>query len=211
MKYNLITVEGNIGAGKTTLTKMLATQFAGKLILEEFEENPFLPKFFEDFKKMAFATELYFMAERYHQLQREMQAVELFHERVFMDYVFQKSLLYAKVNLSEQEYKLFQKLFEIINPKLPEPDLIIYVHSQVDRLVRNIHQRGRDFEQGVDPEYLKKIEQSYFQFFKQKTQQRVLILDCTEADFVAREADYKQIAEICSAEYEAGMHHFQIG
>ncbi|MFT7589810.1 MAG: deoxyguanosine kinase [Limisphaerales bacterium] len=210
MKYNLVTVEGNIGAGKTTLAKMLSRDFNGKLILEEFEDNPFLPRFFEDFNQSAFATELYFMAARYQQLQHEMQEPELFHDRVVMDYLFTKSLLYAKVNLAEQEFELFQKLFQIINPRLPEPELIIYVHSDVDRIVRNIHQRGRDFEQGVDPEYLGKIQETYFNYFKQNPHLRSVVLDCSQADFVNEPDHYSQILDIVNQDFAPGSHFFHI-
>lgn len=210
MQYNLVTIEGNIGAGKTTLAKMLAKDYRGKLILEEFEDNPFLPQFFEDFKQSAFATELYFMAERYHQLEREMQEPELFHDRVIMDYLFTKSLLYARVNLSEQEFELYHKLFQIINPRLPEPELIVYVHSEVDRIVRNIHQRGRDFEQGVNPDYLKKIQETYFNYFRQNPQMRIVVLDCSKADFVHEPAHYQKIREIVDSKFEPGTHFFHI-
>lgn len=211
MRYNLVTVEGNIGAGKTTLARMLARDFRGKLILEEFEDNPFLPQFFEDFRSRAFATELYFMAERFAQLQREMREIELFQERVIMDYLFSKSLLYARANLDGDEFELFQKLFRIINPRLPEPELIVFVHAEIDRLVRNIHARGRDFEQGVDPAYLQRIQDIYIDYFKQNPQLRVLLLDCTEADYVREPAHYARIREIASEAHEPGLHAFTVG
>lgn len=211
MPYNLITVEGNIGAGKTTLAKMLARDTKGKLVLERFEDNPFLPQFFQDFQQKAFATELFFLAERYHQLQREMQAPELFHERVVMDYLFTKSLLYAKANLDETEFQLFQKLFDIINPRLPEPELVVYVHADVDRLVANIQRRGRDFEQGVDPAYLTKIQDNYFAWFKQHPHLRILVLDNTQHDFVANPADYAWILDAVNREWSPGVHHLVVG
>ena len=211
MPYKLITVEGNIGAGKTTLAEMLARDTNGKLVLERFEDNPFLPQFFQDFQQKAFATELFFLAERYHQLQREMQAPELFHERVVMDYLFTKSLLYAKANLDETEFQLFQKLFDIINPRLPEPELVVYVHADVERLVANIQHRGREFEQGVDPAYLAKIQANYFAWFKQHPHLRILVLDNTHHDFVANPADYAWILQAVNREWDAGVHHLVVG
>ena len=211
MKYNLVTVEGNIGAGKTTLARKLAEEFDARLVLEEFENNPFLPPFIQGQKSKAFPTELYFMAERFQQLQQEIRSYDLFQDRILMDYLFNKSLLFARVNLEGDEYELFKKLFTIINPQLPQPELLIYVHSEVDRIVRNIHQRGRDFEDGVDPEYLQRLQDMYFAFFKQQPDMRILVLDCTEADFVANEEHYREIVEIVSAEYETGTHSFKIG
>ncbi len=211
MHYQLITIEGNIGAGKTSLARRLASDFQGKLILEEFEDNPFLPKFFEDFQQKAFATELYFMAERYHQLSREMSEPELFNSRVIMDYVFTKSLLFAKANLDEEEYQLFHKLFHIINPRLPEPELIVYVHASVDRLVQNIRQRGRDFEMAVDPAYLQKIQDNYFAWFRQNPQLRILVVDNEDADYVNREMDYQWYVQAMSRSWPCGLHFLKVG
>ena len=211
MHYQLVTVEGNIGAGKTTLARYFARDFSGKLILEGFEDNPFLPKFFEDFRKNAFATELYFLAERYHQLSREMQEPELFADRIIMDYLFTKSLLFAKANLDEDEFALFHKLFHIINPRLPEPELIVYVHADVDRLVRNIQQRGRDFEQGVDPAYLEKIQANYFAWFRQNPHLRIVVVDNSEADYVGNPADYLWYQQVVSRPWEPGLHFLKVG
>jgi len=211
MHYQLITVEGNIGAGKTTLAHYFARDFSGKLILERFEDNPFLPKFFEDFKQNAFATELYFMAERYHQLSREMTEPELFQSRIVMDYLFTKSLLFAKANLDEEEFTLFHKLFHIINPRLPEPELILYVHSDIDRLMRNIRERGRDFEQGVDPAYLEKIQANYFAWFRQNPHLRILVIDNNEADYVRDPDAYRWYMDIASRPWSTGLHFLQVG
>lgn len=211
MYYQLVTVEGNIGAGKTTLARYFARDFSGKLILERFEDNPFLPKFFEDFKQNAFATELYFMAERYHQLSREMQEPELFADKVVMDYLFTKSLLFAKANLTEEEFHLFHKLFHIINPRLPEPQLVLYVHADVDRLIRNIQSRGRDFEQGVDPAYLAKIQANYFAWFRQHPHLRILVVDNNEADYVKNEADYNWYVRAVSQPWKPGLHFLKVG
>lgn len=209
--YRLITVEGNIGAGKTTLARRLAEDLNGRLVLERFEDNPFLPQFFSDFKEKAFPTELFFLAERYHQLQREMQGPGLFHERVVMDYLFTKSLLYAKANLDEAEFQLFQQLFEIINPRLPEPELVVYLHADVDRLVANIRRRGRDFEQNVDPDYLRRIEANWFAWFHQHPHLRILVLDNTEGDFVAHPGQYAWILEEVCRPREAGLHPRVVG
>ena len=211
MPYQLITVEGNIGAGKTTLAKMLAKDLDAKLVLERFEDNPFLPQFFKNFEEKAFATELFFMAERYHQLQQEMQAPDLFHQQVVMDYLFTKSLLYAKANLDEAEFGLFQRLFDIINPRLPQPELVIYVHADIPRLKANIQRRGRDFEQSVTDEYLKKIQDNAFAWFHQHPDWRILILDNTDTDFVAQPEHYQWIRSLLDQEWNQGMHHLRVG
>ncbi len=211
MHYQLITIEGNIGAGKTTLARNFARDFQGKLILERFEDNPFLPRFFEDFRNNAFATELYFMAERYHQLSREMSEPELFADRIIMDYLFTKSLLFARANLNEEEFALFHKLFHIINPRLPEPELILYVHADIDRLLRNIGERGRDFEQGVDPAYLEKIQSNYFAWFRQNPHLRIVVVDNNDADYVRVPADYAWYVEMVSRSWPQGLHFLKVG
>lgn len=212
MKYNLITVEGNTGAGKTTLANMLAEEYGGELILEEFVDNPFLPKFYKEPQRYAFTTELYFMADRFHQLKQLLQTRDIFNpdKRYFTDYIFNKSLLYAKVNLEEDEYQLFARLFRIMYAEIPEPQLLIYVHSEVDRLVRNIQKRGRGFEQSVRTEYLASVEKIYFEYFKQNPQLRVLVLNTTEIDFVHKPEDFQRIQEVVTREYEPGTHiiHF---
>ncbi len=211
MNYRILTVEGNIGSGKTSLAKKLAADYQAKLILETFADNPFLQKFFVKQQDYALGMEMFFMAERYEQLKEELGNWELFQERIVIDYLFTKSLLYARANLDDTEYALYQKIFNILNPKLPQTDLIIYLHSSLDRLVSNIYTRGREFELTVKKEYLQKIETIYFEYFKQHHEQRIVILDVTDADFVNRENDFHSIQTIIETELPAGVHRFKIG
>jgi len=210
MQYSFITVEGNIGAGKTSLAKKLAERFKAKMILETFVENPFLPKFFEDPKRYAFSAELFFLADRYHQLNETLKEFDLFSTVTISDYVFMKSLLYSRVNLSDDEFKLLQRIFNIMYPSLPDPQLLVYIHSSVDRIIQNIVKRGRDFEQGVSEEYLLKIQNAYFSYFKQKPELPILIINGDNIDFVNNEDDFEQIVKLLDQEYSAGMHHIEL-
>ena len=210
MPYNFITIEGNIGAGKTTLAKRLAAELNGNLILEQFADNPFLPKFYENPKQFAFPLELFFMAERFQQLKENFSAQDLFRKFTVSDYLFRKSQLFASINLSDEEYKLYQRLFNIIHNTLPEPDLIIYLHCPVEKLVQHIHKRGRDYEQSISKNYLEKIQQMYFSFFKSQRHLPVVIIDCSNIDFVNLEEHYQLIHEIIFDHHEPGINHVVI-
>lgn len=210
MDHRIITVEGPIGSGKTSLAERLAKDYEAKLVLETFADNPFLQKFFVKQQDYALGMEMFFMAERYEQLKEELGNWELFRDRVVIDYLFTKSLLYAKANLDEVEYGLYQKIFNILNPKLPQSDLIVYLHSTPDRLITNILKRGREFERTVKKEYLKKIEDIYFEYFKQLSDQRIVIIDVSSVDFVNNDNDYFKIREIIESDMKAGMHRIKI-
>lgn len=206
MNYNFITIEGNIGAGKTTLAEMLARDLDAGLILEQFDDNPFLPEFYKDPVHKAFPLELFFMAERYQQLQETIQK-QLFQKLLISDYLFSKSLLFAQTNLKENELDLYIRLFKIIHSQLPKPDLVLYLHTSVDQLLKNIEKRGRDYEKDIKRDYLQKIEHAYFDHFKQlKNQSTVIILKADQVDFVNREIDYLRIKKILNQNFENGMY-----
>lgn len=211
MNHRIITVEGNIGSGKTSLAKKLAPEYNAKLILETFADNPFLQKFFEKQKDYALGMEMFFMAERYDQLKEELHNTELFEQNIVIDYLFEKSLLYSRVNLDEVEYNLYRKIFNILNPALPKSDLIIYLHANAERLVANIRKRGREFEQTVRIDYLKQIEEMYFSYFKQHSDNRILILDVSDADFLQNKKEYEQIKELVESDLPQGIHTYKIG
>jgi len=206
MKYNFITIEGNIGAGKTTLAHLLSKHFNARLILEEFAENPFLPKFYENRQQYAFPLELFFMAERYKQLKELLQTKDLFQNVTISDYLFTKCLLFAKVNLPEQEFLLYQKLFDIINPQLIQPDLLIYLHAPVTKLEANIKKRNRSYEQSIDPEYLFSLQETYTQYIRQH-QMKTLYVDVSNADFLSNEKHLQTILDALDKEYQNGQNY----
>ena len=175
MKHHFITVEGNIGVGKTTLTHLLAKHFNARLILEEFADNPFLPKFYENPAQYAFPLELFFMAERYKQLKDMVHTKDLFQSVTVSDYLFTKCLLFAKVNLPEEEFRLYQKLFDIIHQQLAFPDILIYLHAPVQKLQANIKKRNRLYEQGIADEYLFNIQETYTSYIKQHNIKTIFI------------------------------------
>ncbi len=206
MKYPFITIEGNIGSGKTTLAQLLSDHFNARLILEEFADNPFLPKFYENKEQYAFPLELFFMAERYKQLKDLLQTKDLFHSVTISDYMFTKCLLFAKVNLSEEEFSLYQKLFNIINPQLVQPDLLVYLHAPINKLKENIKKRNRSYEQSIDPEYLFSLQEMYTQYIKQHSI-KTLFIDVTNADFLKNPVQFQQILEALEKDYDEGQHY----
>lgn len=209
MNYNFITIEGNIGAGKTTLAHLLTKHFNARLILEQFDDNPFLPKFYENKEQYAFPLELFFMAERYKQLKDLLQTKDLFHQLTISDYLFTKSLLFAKVNLPEQEFLLYQKLFDIINPHLVQPDLLIYLHAPVKKLKENIKKRNRSYEQSIDPEYLMSLQETYTQYIKQHNI-KTLFIDASDADFLNNEAHLQTVINALGQDLDEGQHYINL-
>lgn len=203
--YNFIVVEGNIGAGKTTLATRMAEDSNARLILEQFAENPFLPKFYENREKYAFPLEMSFLAERFQQLKTELSRHDLFQPKIISDYYFLKSLIFAKANLNEAEYDLYTRLFHIINDSLPKPDLFVYLYHDIERLLVHIKKRGRPYEQNISAAYLEEIQSSYFDFLKQLSDQRILIIDVNYFDFAHNEEHYSQISGIISKPYNAGI------
>lgn len=205
-KYKYITIEGNIGAGKTTLSKMIADEFNAKLILEQFADNPFLPKFYNDPERYSFPLELSFLAARYKQLNSEIQDTDLFKSFTIADYYFAKSLIFAKSTLPNDEYNLYRQLFDIIYQQLLFPDIYVFLHVNIDRLLENIQLRGRDYERDIKGEYLKEIQDSYFSFFKTVTDFPVVVVDCSSLDFVQKPNEYAAIKNlIFNEQYKKGM------
>ena len=209
MNYHFITIEGNIGAGKTTLAHILARHFNARMILEQFADNPFLPKFYENPAQYAFPLELFFMAERYKQLKEFLQTKDMFQKLTISDYLFTKCLLFAKVNLPDEEFRLYQKLFDIMNPQLVQPDLLIYLHAPVQRLKENIKKRNRPYEQQIPTEYLFKLQETYTQYIKQHNM-RTLFVDASHADFLGNEKHIKTLLEALEKDYEPGQHYLHL-
>jgi len=208
MKYNFITIEGNIGAGKTTLASLLSKRLNARLILEEFADNPFLAKFYEKPDQYAFPLELFFMAERYKQL-KDLLHTDLFQSVTISDYLFTKCLLFAKVNLPEEEFRLYQKLFDIIHQQLLHPDILIYLHAPVKKLQENIKKRQRAFEQAIPDNYLLNIQETYINYIKQHNL-KTLFIDATNADFLGNEKHVDIIVNALERDYPNGQHYFTL-
>jgi deoxyadenosine/deoxycytidine kinase len=206
IKYNYVVIEGNIGAGKTTLARRIAEQFNAQLILEHFADNPFLPKFYEDPEKYSFPLELSFLASRYKQLKEELVPQDLFKAFSIADYYFMKSLVFAASTLTGDEYNLYRQIFYIIYGSLPKPDIYVYLHLTPERLLSNIEKRGRDYEKSITKEYLQKIQNSYFSFFKQNPENKYLVIDVNDIDFVVNESHYTKVIDaIFFDDYPVGL------
>ncbi|PWK20956.1 2-amino-4-hydroxy-6-hydroxymethyldihydropteridine diphosphokinase [Xanthomarina spongicola] len=196
--YNYIAIEGNIGAGKTSLATMISKDFNAKLILERFAENPFLPKFYEDAKRYAFTLEMSFLADRYQQISDDLSQLDLFKDFIISDYDIYKSLIFSKITLPEDEFKLYRKLFYLMYKDIAKPELYVYLYQNTERLQENIKKRGRDYEQNIENEYLDKINTGYLEFLKNQTELNVKIIDISDRDFVDNREDYLWIlSEIC--------------
>lgn len=205
-RYNYVVIEGNIGSGKTTLATRIAAEFNARLILERFADNPFLPKFYNEPEKYSFPLELSFLASRYKQLKEELVPQDLFKSFTVADYYFMKSLVFAASTLDGDEFNLYRQIFYIIYGSLPKPDIYIYLHVVPERLVMNIEKRGRPYEKKITAEYLQKIQDSYFSFFRQNPDNKYVIIDVNNLDFVANESHYGKIIEaIFEKDYPAGL------
>ncbi len=209
MKHHFITVEGNIGAGKTTLAHLLAKHYNARLILEEFAENPFLPKFYSNPEQFAFPVELFFMAERYKQLKEMVHTKDLFQSITVSDYLFTKCLLFAKVTLPDEEFRLYQKLFDIIHQQLVFPDILIYLHAPVNKLQANIKKRNREYEQAISDEYLFNLQETYTSYIKQHNIKTIFI-DATNADFLGNQAHLQVVLDALDKDFEDGQHYFSL-
>ena len=209
-KYPYIVIEGNIGTGKTSLVKLLAEEYDARCVFEEFSDNPFLPKFYEDPKKHAFPLELSFLAERYHQLKNELNTHDIFHNTIISDYYFVKSLIFAHINLPVDEFSLYKNLFDIILQKLPKPNLFVYLYSDISRLQENIKGRGRTYEKAISDTYLEQIHLGYFNFLNQQKEFPALIIDVTNLDFVNQNSDFDKILVYLNKSYTKGVHRIKL-
>lgn len=192
---NFIAIEGNIGAGKTTLANKISDDFNGKLVLERFADNPFLPKFYEDQSRYAFPLEMSFLADRYQQFSDDTSQYDLFKSFMVSDYDIYKSLIFAQVTLQEEEFKLYRKLFNLMYKEVKKPKIYVYLYQTTERLLENIKKRGRDYEQNIAPDYLESINKGYFEFLKSHPGQNNLIIELGDLDFVAHKEDYQTIID----------------
>jgi 2-amino-4-hydroxy-6-hydroxymethyldihydropteridine diphosphokinase len=191
--YRYIAIEGNIGAGKTSLATMMAYDFNAKLILERFQENAFLPMFYKDPVRFAFPLEMSFLADRYQQLLDDLTQYDLFKEYIIADYDCFKSMIFANITLQDEEYNLYKKIFHIMYKELPNPDVYIYLYQNTERLLENIKHRGRTFEQDIEASYLNKINQGYMDFIKNQHSDNIRVIDISDMDFIKNRSDYIKI------------------
>jgi len=206
MKYNYIAIEGNIGSGKTSLAKMIAKDFDARLILERFEDNSFLPKFYKDPEKYAFPLEMSFLADRYQQVKNDVTNHDLFMSFTIADYFIDKSLIFARKTLKKEELRLYSRLFNIIISKLPRPDLIIFLDATIEQVKQNIQKRGREYEKEISGSYLEKIHNGYLDYFRTSSKSTILILDTHNLDFVNKEDDYRKILSLFENIFTKGIH-----
>ena len=198
-KYNYIAIEGNIGAGKTSLATKISHDFNAKLILERFADNPFLPKFYEDANRYAFTLEMSFLADRYQQISDDLSQLDLFKDFIVSDYDVFKSMIFSKITLNEDEFSLYRKLFYLMYKDIAKPELYVYLYQNTERLQKNIKKRGRDYEQNIADDYLEKINTGYLDFLKTQKDFNVKIIDVSDRDFVLNRADYLWVLEeICA-------------
>jgi len=207
-----LVIEGNIGAGKTTLAKLIADELNAQLVLEQFADNPFLPKFYKDQERYSFPLELSFLADRYYQIKKQVFNPDLFHSLIVADYFFAKSAIFAQNTLKDDEYRLFRQIFDIVFESMPKPDLYVYLHADTNQLLKNIKMRGRDYEQDIASEYLEKIKNGYFSFFKQITTFPILVIDINNFDFVDNKDNYEKLKQsIFKSDNKFGINRLIMG
>ncbi len=209
-RYNFIAIEGCIGAGKTSLASKWAHDLGAKLVLEEFADNPFLPKFYENPERYAFPLELSFLSERFSQLKKEIIVGDLFRPTVVSDYIISKCQVFARNNLSKDEYDLFLRMFDIVQTAIPEPDLLIYLYRDTASLLKNIAKRGREYEQKIEAAYLDSIQQNYMEFIRQHPRLRAVIVDCGDLDFLENQNAYSRLSEILHTDFPTGISRFSL-
>jgi len=208
--YPYIVIEGNIGVGKTTFCSKLQEKYDARLILEQFSDNPFLPYFYENPERHAFSVELFFMTERHRQLQEELIQGDLFNQQIISDYLFIKTLLFAKNNLNEEEYRLFKRLFHVLNAHFKKPDLVVYLHRPISTLLKQIKKRGRPYEMEMSVIYLENIQKAYFDFFKMDPEYPILVVGIDDLDFEKDIHAFEMLNNLLLQKYETKVHYIDL-
>ena len=202
-----IAIEGPIGAGKTTLAKKLSADLAARLVLEQFEDNPFLQQFYDAPDQFAFQTQMFFLLSRYKQ-QLGLNELDLFHERIISDYTFQKDEIFAQLTLSAAEFGLYRQFAESLESNLARPDVIVYLQNDTERLLKHIRKRGRSYESSINAEYLQQIHEAYIDMFWRRRDLTVLIVDCSNVDFVDNDVHYILLRDRILRPLDPGVHYF---
>jgi len=210
LAYPYIVIEGNIGVGKTTFCSKLQEKYDARLILEQFSDNPFLPYFYENPERHAFSVELFFMTERHRQLQEELIQGDLFNQQIISDYLFIKTLLFAKNNLNEEEYRLFKRLFHVLNAHFKKPDLVVYLHRPISTLLKQIKKRGRPYEMEMSAIYLENIQKAYFDFFKMDPEYPILVVAIDDLDFEKDIHAFEMLNNLLLKKYETKVHYIDL-
>ena len=205
-----IAVEGPIGVGKTALARRLAAEFGARLVQEQVEENPFLRRFYDDAEKYAFPAQLFFLLERYRQ-QRELGQLDLFTQGTVADYLFAKDHIFASLTLGSDEFQLYQQIFQLLDERLPHPDLVIYLEARADVLHRRIRKRSRDYERGITQEYLEKVSEAYREYFHGYTDAPLLVINCSDIDFVEHGGDLADLIKEIRAMRQGVQHYIPLG
>ncbi len=209
-KTRYVVVEGPIGVGKTSLAKILASEFQARTVFERVEDNPFLPKFYEDRETYAFQNQLFFLLNRYHQ-QRELSQQELFHQNVVADYLFAKDKIFATLTLSSEELSLYQQIYQLLDTRVPKPDLVIYLQARPEVLYKRIKKRDKSYEKNVTFEYLKEVAQAYSQFFFHYEDSPLLVVNTSEIDFVASSKDLADLIKEINNMGSGTQHYIPLG
>lgn len=210
LAYPYVVIEGNIGVGKTTFCRKLQEKYDARLILEQFSDNPFLPYFYENPERHAFSVELFFMTERHRQLQEELIQGDLFNQQIISDYIFIKTLLFAKNNLNEEEYRLFNRLFHVLNAHFKKPDLVVYLHRPISSLLTQIKKRGRSYEMEMSTMYLENIQKAYFDFFKMDPEYPILVVGIGDLDFEKDVQAFDLLNSLLLQKYETKVHFIDL-
>ena len=210
LAYPYIVIEGNIGVGKTTFCRKLQEKYDARLILEQFSDNPFLPYFYENPERHAFSVELFFMTERHRQLQEKLIQGNLFNQQIISDYIFIKTLLFAKNNLNEEEYRLFNRLFHVLNAHFKKPDLVVYLHRPISTLLTQIKKRGRSYEMEMSTMYLENIQKAYFDFFKMDPEYPILVVGIGDLDFEKDVQAFELLNNLLLQKYETKVHYIDL-
>jgi deoxyguanosine kinase len=205
-----IVVEGPIGVGKTSLAKILAAEFQARTVFETVEDNPFLSKFYQDRETYAFQNQLFFLLSRYHQ-QTKMVQQDLFSQATVADYLFAKDKIFASLTLSAEELALYFQIYQLLDPRLPRPDLVVYLQARPEVLYKRLKKRDKSYERGVTPEYLTEVAQAYNQFFFHYDESPLLVVNTSEIDFVASSQDLGDLIREINSMGSGTQHYIPLG